>query len=125
MRKERKQKESFLTMILKTLENFPASYSPIGIGIGLDPEGDALDNSYAQSLSEAYNNQTNPSGIKGYVSALLILVGLFLLSPNITGNVIGDFSTTTSSFIGLALLFLGIFGAFLVYRLRKEEIDSE
>ena len=59
-------------------------------------------------------------GLEHHVSAaVLILVGiasLFFLSSNLTGNVIGNMSQTSSNWVGGVLFIIGLVGAFLYFR---------
>ena len=49
---------------------------------------------------------------RGKVSAVItiagILAGLFFLSPNITGDVVANMTNSTSSFLGVGLLIIGL-----------------
>jgi hypothetical protein len=47
----------------------------------------------------------------------LFIFSLFLLSPNLTGNIIGNLDKSGSNFLGIILFFLGIFGFFISKRL--------
>jgi len=46
------------------------------------------------------------------ISIVSFLVGIFFLSPNLTGNVIGNLTQTTSNWTGGILFVLGIVGVF-------------
>lgn len=46
------------------------------------------------------------------------IAGLFLISPNFTGNVIGN-STNTMNILGVALLIIGFTAAFSLIKSRK------
>jgi len=105
--------------VLETLPSHYAAFAPLGI----DSELDSLDISSTRAAWEEQYQKGNEKK-EVYLPGLLILLGFFLLSPNITGNVVGESSIAISSFIGLGLLFFGGLGAFLVYKLRKEEIDK-
>lgn len=60
------------------------------------------------------------TGKKKYVApAVAFLGGLFCLSPNVTGNVIGNSSLSSSNVLGVALLALGIVGTLIVVRNKK------
>ncbi len=48
-----------------------------------------------------------------------VLGGLFCLSPNLTGNVIGNSSLNSSNLLGITLLLVGIVGALIVVRSKK------
>ena len=47
------------------------------------------------------------------------LAGLFFLSLNVTGNVIGSLNKSSSNFIGIMLFLLGISGFFIYRKLRR------
>ena len=59
-------------------------------------------------------------GIESHVNAVVFIaigiVGLFFLSPNLTGNVIGNLPTGNSSVIGAILFLVGLVGAFFTYK---------
>lgn len=57
----------------------------------------------------------NKSGGKGsrvlaIISGLSFIVGLILLSPSFTGNVIGSLNKSSSTILGIVLVALGILG---------------
>ena len=41
-----------------------------------------------------------------------IIAGLFFLSPNLTGNVIGNLTNSTSNYTGIILIALGVLGVY-------------
>ncbi|MFH1521915.1 MAG: hypothetical protein ABIF18_03070 [archaeon] len=49
-------------------------------------------------------------------SSVIILFSLFLLSPNLTGNVIGNLSNGSSNLIGGVLFFIGLIGAMFYFK---------
>lgn len=51
------------------------------------------------------------------LSTIVVLAGLFFLSSNITGNVIG-LNQTSSNWIGVGLFVVGLLGAFVYFRKR-------
>ncbi|MBI2046844.1 hypothetical protein HYT26_01620 [Candidatus Pacearchaeota archaeon] len=53
------------------------------------------------------------------VAIIGILGGIFFLSPNLTGNVIGNMTNSTSSIIGVTLLIIGLIGSFFLFRGRR------
>ena len=57
-------------------------------------------------------------GIKGllFVFMIFFIVGLFFLSPNITGNSIGSLNASGSNLLGIGFVVLGILGYYFVYR---------
>ncbi len=60
------------------------------------------------------------SGLEHKTLAVLmaagILAGLFFLSPNFTGNIIGNLNQTSSNWLGVALLIAGLVGGFFWMR---------
>jgi hypothetical protein len=50
-----------------------------------------------------------------------IVVGIFFLSSNITGNVIGSLNQTSSNWIGIILFVIGLIGAFAYFRKGKKK----
>jgi hypothetical protein len=60
--------------------------------------------------SRAYLKKQNPPArrIRMFFSSLLLIIGLFFLSPNITGAVISNLPTQNSNIFGIILLFLGL-----------------
>jgi hypothetical protein len=50
--------------------------------------------------------------LMGFVSGLALIGSLFFLSTNVTGNVIADFTTRTTSFLGAGLLIVGLIAGF-------------
>lgn len=48
--------------------------------------------------------------------AFSLIIGLFFLSPNLTGNVVADLTTTSSNGIGIILIVVGIVGALFYFR---------
>jgi len=49
-----------------------------------------------------------------------LVSGIFFLSPNITGNAIANLSDNTSSWIGAALIFVGLVAGFFWIKNRKK-----
>ncbi|MFA5174149.1 MAG: hypothetical protein WC438_03130 [Candidatus Pacearchaeota archaeon] len=49
----------------------------------------------------------------------LFFLGVFFLSSNITGNVIGDMNNSTSNIIGGVLFVIGLIGAFFYFKNKK------
>lgn len=56
------------------------------------------------------------------VSLISLIGGSFLLSFNLTGNVVGNLNQTSSNFIGVILFVLGLIGAFIYFR--KKEFSA-
>jgi hypothetical protein len=53
------------------------------------------------------------------VAIISLIGGLFFLSTNITGNVIGNMTNSTSNIIGAVLLIIGLVGGFFWMRSKK------
>lgn len=61
-----------------------------------------------------------PKGLAGRVAAgIFTILGLFLLSPNITGNVIGNSPVVSANIVGAILFFIGIIGLFFTFKRNK------
>lgn len=58
--------------------------------------------------------------ITAVVSALFLLSSIFFLSPNFTGNVIGNMANSSSNILGAVLLVLGLVGGFFWMRSQKK-----
>jgi len=74
---------------------------------------------YSKILEEDINNHSS-SGLERKTLAILsigsVLVGIFFLSPNLTGNVIGNMTRNSGNILGGILFILGIVGAFFTLR---------
>ena len=76
------------------------------------------------SISKIRRKKQNPSLEHKTLAVFIvagILAGLFFLSPNLTGNVIGNLNQTSSNWLGAVLLVAGVAGAF--FWLRGREIN--
>ncbi|PJE81463.1 hypothetical protein COU58_02345 [Candidatus Pacearchaeota archaeon CG10_big_fil_rev_8_21_14_0_10_32_42] len=61
----------------------------------------------------------NPNNFRQFLAVLSIgsvLAGIFFLSPNLTGNVIGNMAKSSGNIFGGVLFILGIVGAFFTLR---------
>jgi len=65
-----------------------------------------------------HHNYSGSQGLSGMLSILGIFVGIFFLSNNVTGNVVG-LSNTTSSWIGGILILIGLVAGFFYVKNRK------
>ena len=54
-------------------------------------------------------------------SVIGVLGGLFLLSVNVTGNVIGSMTTSASSILGASLIVVGLIGGFFWVQNRRQK----
>ena len=66
------------------------------------------------------------TGIRGLLrklhiasTVIVLLSGIFFLSPNITGNVIGNNSINSSNLIGAILFFIGLIGLLFTFKRNK------
>jgi len=57
-----------------------------------------------------------PIPIKGTFSLILIIAGMFFISPNLTGNAIANLTTKTSSIIGAGLFIVGMVGSYFWFK---------
>lgn len=64
-----------------------------------------------------YHNLTQE--LSGIMNLVGIIVGIFFLSSNFTGNVIGNLTNSTSNILGAGLLVVGLIGGFSWLRSRK------
>lgn len=51
-----------------------------------------------------------------FLGLIPILIGIFFLSLNLTGNVIGNMTQTTSNWIGGVLFILGVVGSYVYFK---------
>ena len=66
------------------------------------------------------NHETDlASKFVGVFGIASLFSGLFFLSPNITGNVIGNSQLSGSNILGAIFLFLGLFCALVYFRMRN------
>jgi hypothetical protein len=66
-----------------------------------------------EDLPDEGNNNSSLEKTLKVIPLAFALAGVFFLSPNITGNVIGNMSNSGSNFLGAGLFFLGILGILL------------
>ena len=80
----------------------------------------------AEALEHFVNQaRKNPSPLEGEMIPVIIgagglIAGLFFLSSNITGKVIGNLTNSTSNIIGAVLLVVGLVGGFFWFNERKK-----
>ena len=65
----------------------------------------------------------NHKGLAGrvtsaFIGGIGIATGVFFLSPNLTGNIIGNLNQTSSNWIGVVLSVIGLIGAFAYFKIR-------
>lgn len=65
-------------------------------------------------------NSFRPEGALFFISILSLIIGIFLLSPVITGNTIGNLTMNASSTTGLVLLFTGLIELFFFSKLNRK-----
>jgi hypothetical protein len=78
----------------------------------------------AQALRhEAAKRKVKGKGLEHHVATAVFLIigaaGIFFLSPNITGNVIGNNSIATTNIAGAILFFIGLIGLFFTFKRNK------
>jgi len=81
-------------------------------------------NGIEQELKSLEHSRSKASGktlehTLGIITGIGSIAGLFFLSSNITGNVIGSLNQTSSNWIGGILFILGLVGTFAYFRKRK------
>ena len=64
-------------------------------------------------------NPTKKGGLEGTLAIAGLGIGIFFLSSNITGNVIADATTQTTSFLGGGLVLVGLVAGFFWLKNRK------
>ncbi len=98
----------------------------VGVGLGSD-YSEMADHGYALVLTRnnieeisKIRRKKQKSGLEHRTLAVLmaagILAGLFFLAPNLTGNIIGNLSQTSSNWLGAVLLVAGLAGGFFWLR---------
>jgi len=65
------------------------------------------------------NNKKNKQLLNRSLGIITLTSGLFFLSSNFTGNVIGSLNQTSSNLIGIILFLIGLFGAFFGLKQKK------
>jgi len=80
----------------------------------------------ARKLAQALRHEAakrKVRGIESHVTAAVFLIigaaGIFFLSPNLTGNVIGNNSINNSNLIGAILFFIGLIGLLFTFKRNK------
>ncbi len=95
--------------------------------IKLNKQYDILVSKLGKDAEEVYKfekdklgmHKTKEGGLVGATTSIIGLsAGIFFLSSNITGNVIGNLTQTSSNIIGVILFVVGIVGAFFYFRRR-------
>ncbi|MDP3026730.1 MAG: hypothetical protein Q8N63_03405 [Nanoarchaeota archaeon] len=77
---------------------------------------------YVKAKRKAYilrGKKDNNLETAAITSIIGIVGGIFFLSPNLTGNVIGNITNPTSNIIGVTLLIVGLIGSFFWFRSRR------
>ncbi|MAH49438.1 hypothetical protein CMI37_26685 [Candidatus Pacearchaeota archaeon] len=77
-----------------------------------------------QIVEEAFQEQIGKRKLENPVPAIIVIiglvVGLFFLAPNVTGNVIEDLTNSTSNIIGAVLIVASLVGGFFWLNGRKK-----
>ena len=71
-----------------------------------------------RAMHGEYHGLEGKTAAVAVISILGILSGIFFLSPNLTGNAIGNMTNSTTNIIGVVLFAIGIVGAFFWFRNR-------
>ena len=69
-----------------------------------------------RKLKEPGDYESRPRYDSLIIAILCLLLGLFFLSPNLTGNVIANLTTKTSNIVGVGLFILGIVGSYFYFK---------
>lgn len=87
-------------------------------------EGRAYRTNVSESLRKyMVKNPSRTSGLERAVAVVAVsILGLFLISSNITGNTIANLSPKTSSFIGAGLFIFGLITGFIL--LKKDKLKK-
>ena len=108
----------------ENLSTYNAQYNEAST---LNKKYDSLVSRYGKDSKEVYkfeedklemHGKRKPSRLEGMLAIIGLVSGLFFLSNNFTGNVIGSLNQTSSNIIGAALFLVGIVGAFFYFRRR-------
>ncbi len=88
----------------------------------------SLISKYGKDSQQVYNFEVNklgmhregkPGRLEGSVAVIGLVSGLFFLSGNFTGNVVGNSFQTPSNILGIILFLVGIFGMFFYFKKDK------
>ena len=69
-----------------------------------------------EEKTEIERNIWIPKRISVTTSIIGIVSGIFFLSPNLTGNVVGNLNQTSTNFIGGGFLILGLVAGFFWFK---------
>jgi membrane associated rhomboid family serine protease len=70
----------------------------------------------AHNIEKILTNKTAEKTAGGILAVIGILGGLFLLSPNLTGNAISNLDSSTTNIIGIFILIFGFIGLYFFLR---------
>jgi F0F1-type ATP synthase assembly protein I len=131
------EKADLIKNQIKYLDNVRYDLAVHSTG-GFDVHGELLNREKYKAMNhEQYKYdyvtpKENESKLEKYSQAAAIIGisgGIIFLSPNLTGNVIADFSIKTTSFIGIGLLIVGLIAGFLLIKKgnkrRKQKIKKK
>ena len=68
-------------------------------------------------MDEELNHNIN-FNIFTIIGLILVIIGLFFFAPNLTGNAISDFNTSTTNIIGIVLFVLGLVVVYFSFKKR-------
>jgi len=95
--------------------------------IKLNKQYDILVSKLGKDAEEVYKFEKDKLGMHKNKESKLVTItsiiglvgGIFFLSPNLTGNVIGNLTQPSSDVIGTVLLVIGLIGGFFWFRSRR------
>lgn len=104
-----------------------------GYAVKINKQYDALVSKYGKDSPEVYKFERQElemlrgrkykyrasRRLEGGLAIIGIIAGLSFLSANITGNVIGSMTNSSSNIIGASLLIIGLIAGFFYFKSRK------
>ncbi len=100
-----------------TKEVFERNYAPLVQALEIKLGRKIIDGKKLQSTSDN-KSRVQLEGKLGVIAILSIVVGIFFLSPNLTGNAISNLTNQTSNIIGGGLFLIGIIGGLMWFKNR-------
>ncbi len=101
--------------VLKSIDYSPSKLIKLYIATGREAGKELR----AELESERQNKNSLEQKISVIGSIVGLGAGLFFLSDNITGNVLGNLTKTNSNFIGIGLLIIGLIAGHFYFRKKK------
>lgn len=110
----KKEKTKYLDMFNKRIERGVNYLEKHPSEMGFKEMGVLL--KYSNQIERDIKKSSDIGKFFAVLSIGSVLAGIFFLSPNLTGNVIGNLAKNTSSIFGAGLFVLGVLGAFLTLK---------